>query len=376
MIQNKIWAVIQWILAAIILLFAIVAFATSGGIISGLLFVLLAIVVSPLRKKIFSLLPANFQKKSIAIISGVVLAIASLFSFPSAETSQLSESPADEVQERSIPISEDVVETPTEQESNIKSLSFSNSSDIEVLEGKEVSSSYVKANVKDKNSFTESDVIFVSDDPQIATIEYKSTALTNYLYYTVTGVSAGETEIYAISKDGSIESEHKKVTVKVDEEKLAREKAEAEKAEAEKKAAEEAEKKAEEERLAKEKAEAEEKLAKEKAEAEEKAAEEAKAAETAATITDSATETQVGSASGTKSGGNSGGGNADNFDTYDIPEQQNTEASYVLNMSSMKFHYPSCKDVKKIKPENYGTSSSSRDELMSQGYSPCGHCNP
>ena len=64
MIQNKIWAVIQWILAAIILLFAIAAFATSGGIISGLLFVLLAIVVSPLRKRIFSLLPANFQKKS------------------------------------------------------------------------------------------------------------------------------------------------------------------------------------------------------------------------------------------------------------------------------------------------------------------------
>ena len=64
------------------------------------------------------------------------------------------------------------------------------------------------------------------------------------------------------------------------------------------------------------------------------------------------------------------------FNTYDIPEQQNTEASYVLNTKTHKFHKPSCNDVKKIKPENYGTSSSSRDELMSQGYSPCGHCNP
>lgn len=69
-------------------------------------------------------------------------------------------------------------------------------------------------------------------------------------------------------------------------------------------------------------------------------------------------------------------GNADNFDTYDNPEQQQTEATYVLNTSSMKFHYPSCKSVKKIAPKNYATSSASRDELISQGYDPCGNCNP
>ncbi len=69
-------------------------------------------------------------------------------------------------------------------------------------------------------------------------------------------------------------------------------------------------------------------------------------------------------------------GNSDNFDTYNIPEQQNTSESYVLNTKTQKFHYPSCKDVVKIKPDNYSTSSLSRDTLMSQGYSPCGHCNP
>ncbi|MBO4266360.1 MAG: hypothetical protein J5910_04145 [Lachnospiraceae bacterium] len=62
------------------------------------------------------------------------------------------------------------------------------------------------------------------------------------------------------------------------------------------------------------------------------------------------------------------------FDTYDIPEQQNTSETYVLNTSTMKIHIPSCDDVKKINPENYATSSSSLEELKAQGYTACGHC--
>lgn len=62
------------------------------------------------------------------------------------------------------------------------------------------------------------------------------------------------------------------------------------------------------------------------------------------------------------------------FDTYDIPEQQNTSESYVLNTSTLKIHIPSCDDVKKIKPENYEPSSSSLEELKAQGYTTCGHC--
>ena len=49
---------------------------------------------------------------------------------------------------------------------------------------------------------------------------------------------------------------------------------------------------------------------------------------------------------------------------------------YVLNRNTMKFHYPSCGSVEKIKPENYGTYSGSRDELTAQGYKPCGNCDP
>lgn len=62
------------------------------------------------------------------------------------------------------------------------------------------------------------------------------------------------------------------------------------------------------------------------------------------------------------------------FDTYDIAEQQNTTDAYVLNTSTLKIHHPNCDDVKKIKPENYATSNISEDELISQGYTRCGHC--
>ena len=63
-----------------------------------------------------------------------------------------------------------------------------------------------------------------------------------------------------------------------------------------------------------------------------------------------------------------------NFDTYNIPENQITEDTYVLNIRSKKIHRPSCNDVPKIAPQNYATSSLSIAELISQEYSTCGHC--
>ena len=56
---------------------------------------------------------------------------------------------------------------------------------------------------------------------------------------------------------------------------------------------------------------------------------------------------------------------------------QEAEAiSYVLNTNTMKFHYQSCRDVDRIKAENYATFTGSRDDLIAQGYSACGHCHP
>lgn len=69
-----------------------------------------------------------------------------------------------------------------------------------------------------------------------------------------------------------------------------------------------------------------------------------------------------------------GNGNADNFNTYDNSAQQDTEDKWVLNTNTMKIHYPSCNEVKKIAPKNYSTSNEDRDSLIARGYSMCGRC--
>ncbi len=50
--------------------------------------------------------------------------------------------------------------------------------------------------------------------------------------------------------------------------------------------------------------------------------------------------------------------------------------SYILNTKSRKFHNPGCPAAKKISDENKEIFSGSRDDLIKNGYSPCGICNP
>ena len=50
--------------------------------------------------------------------------------------------------------------------------------------------------------------------------------------------------------------------------------------------------------------------------------------------------------------------------------------SYVLNTNTMKFHYPSCSSAQKISKKNRKDYTGSRDDLISQGYAPCGNCHP
>lgn len=83
--------------------------------------------------------------------------------------------------------------------------------------------------------------------------------------------------------------------------------------------------------------------------------------------------TNAGSVNGNSSGG--GSGNADNFYTWDNPDQQNTTNKWVLNTGTMKIHYPHCPDVSRIAPHNYTTSNLSESELILQGYTTCGRCH-
>ena len=52
------------------------------------------------------------------------------------------------------------------------------------------------------------------------------------------------------------------------------------------------------------------------------------------------------------------------------------EQAYVLNTSSMKFHYPDCPAVGDMKSRNKLEVEATRDELVERGYEPCGTCRP
>lgn len=55
---------------------------------------------------------------------------------------------------------------------------------------------------------------------------------------------------------------------------------------------------------------------------------------------------------------------------------RSTERSYVLNTNTMKFHLPSCSSVKDIKESNRQDVTMARDDIIAQGFSPCGRCHP
>lgn len=66
------------------------------------------------------------------------------------------------------------------------------------------------------------------------------------------------------------------------------------------------------------------------------------------------------------------------------PAQEETPAeqpaanvfTYVINTDSRKFHYPSCSRAKEISDANRSEYTGTRDDLIAQGYDPCGTCKP
>ena len=56
--------------------------------------------------------------------------------------------------------------------------------------------------------------------------------------------------------------------------------------------------------------------------------------------------------------------------------QDTNTNTYILNKNTKKFHYSSCGSASRISEKNKGTYTGARDELISQGYSPCGNCEP
>lgn len=74
---------------------------------------------------------------------------------------------------------------------------------------------------------------------------------------------------------------------------------------------------------------------------------------------------------------------APSSDATSVPQTSQEESSsdssleeYVLNTSSGKFHLPTCSSVNTISESNKQTYHGTRDQLISNGYSPCGSCKP
>ena len=181
-------------------------------------------------------------------------------------------------------------------------------------------------------------------DNDIAELDYEDGKTT------ISFKKAGTAKLTFTAND-SIDSNTTTITVT---DKKAEEEAQKAKEEKERLAIEKA-KKEEEEKAAKEKAEQE---AKEKAEADAQAAAEAQKQAEADAATKRAEQERIAA------------------EQQAAAAQQPQTSSYVVNTNTGKFHFPSCRDVNKIKPENYWAYDGTRDDLINQGYSPCGHCNP
>lgn len=61
-------------------------------------------------------------------------------------------------------------------------------------------------------------------------------------------------------------------------------------------------------------------------------------------------------------------------DSQSSPE--NEEAIYIVNTNTRRFHLPSCSSVKEMKESNRENFTGSREELIEEGYIPCGKCRP
>lgn len=52
------------------------------------------------------------------------------------------------------------------------------------------------------------------------------------------------------------------------------------------------------------------------------------------------------------------------------------EASYVVNTNTDRFHLPGCPSVSRMAERNKKEVTAARDDLLTQGYEPCGNCSP
>ena len=63
-------------------------------------------------------------------------------------------------------------------------------------------------------------------------------------------------------------------------------------------------------------------------------------------------------------------------ETQETTNQESTQQHYILNTNSKKLHLPGCSSVDDMSPKNKKDYTGTREDLINQGYDPCGRCNP
>ena len=74
--------------------------------------------------------------------------------------------------------------------------------------------------------------------------------------------------------------------------------------------------------------------------------------------------------------GSEDSGNEDTEEGSGSGTQAAEEQTYILNTNTHKFHNPDCSGAKDIKEKNREEYTGTREELLSEGYEPCGRCKP
>lgn len=67
---------------------------------------------------------------------------------------------------------------------------------------------------------------------------------------------------------------------------------------------------------------------------------------------------------------------SENHSLHDGTSGAQNACDYILNTNMKKFHYPSCSSVQRMKAQNKQACTSTRDDVIGQGYSPCSICHP
>ncbi|MBR4623070.1 MAG: Ig domain-containing protein [Clostridia bacterium] len=95
---------------------------------------------------------------------------------------------------------------------SITKINMSNQNDLPLMVGDSHYIGYITVDIEKQASFSPEDIVFVSENPEIASISFLRNEGTT-LYYEIKALSSGETFVYACSIDGTIESPKVKIKV-------------------------------------------------------------------------------------------------------------------------------------------------------------------